>query len=99
MVLTFPMIASIAVVILVVVFQLMKFRQNRKRIDLFSNIFAGQDYELNYDNNDMVVGILGSGNQIWVKIKLMVKKPLSIALLFLRNLGKNGKNFFVENLH
>ena len=69
MVLTFPMIASIAVVILVVVFQLMKFSQNRKRIDLFSNIFAGQDYELNYDNNDMVVGILGSGNQIFDDIK------------------------------
>ena len=67
--LTLPMIASIAVVILVVVFQLMKFRQNRKRIDLFSNIFAGQDYELNYDNNDMVVGILGSGNQIFDDIK------------------------------
>ena len=67
--LTFPMITSIAVVILVVIFQLMKFKQNRKRIELFSNIFAGQDYQLNFDNNDMVVGILGSGNQIFDDIK------------------------------
>ena len=49
MVLTFPMIASIVVVLLVVFFQYTKFSQNRKRIDLFSKIFAGQDYDLDKD--------------------------------------------------
>jgi len=69
MVLTFPMIASIVVVILVVFFQINKFLQNRKRIDLFSNIFAGQDYDLDKDENDLVVGITGSGNEIFDDIK------------------------------
>ena len=67
--LTTPMIASIAVVILVVVFQLLKFIQNRKRIDLFSKIFAGQDYDLEKDDHDLVVGITGSGNEIFDEIK------------------------------
>ena len=67
--LTFPMIASIAVVILVVIFQLAKFSQNRKRIELFSKIFAGQDYDLYKDENGMVVGITGSGNEIFDDIK------------------------------
>lgn len=67
--LTTPMIASIAVVVLVVVFQLSKFVQNRKRIDLFSKIFAGQDYELEKDEHDLVVGIRGSGNEIFDEIK------------------------------
>ena len=39
MVFTIPMIASIAVVILVVIFQFTKFVQNRIRINLFSKIF------------------------------------------------------------
>ena len=43
--LTFPMIFSIVVVLLVVYFQFIKFLQNRKRIDLFSKIFSGQDYD------------------------------------------------------
>lgn len=67
--LTFPMIASIAVVILVVVFQAIKFYQNRKRIELFSTIFAGQDYALHKDDNGLVVGIRGSGNVIFDDIK------------------------------
>ena len=69
MVLTFPMIASIVVVLLVVFFQYTKFSQNRKRIDLFSKIFAGQDYDLDKDENDLVVGITGSGNEIFDDIK------------------------------
>ena len=67
--LTFPMIASIAVVILVVIFQYIKFSQNRKRIDLFSKIFAGQDYDLEKDDHDLVVGITGTGNEIFDDIK------------------------------
>ena len=67
--LTFPMIASIVVVLLVVFFQIIKFVQNRKRIDLFSKIFAGQDYDLDKDENDLVVGITGSGNEIFYDIK------------------------------
>lgn len=67
--LTFPMIASMAVVLLVVYFQVTKFIQNRKRIDLFSKIFAGQDYDLDKDENDLVVGITGSGNEIFDDIK------------------------------
>lgn len=63
------MIASIAVVLLVVVFQLTKFFQNRKRIKLFSKIFAGQDYDLEKDENELVVGITGSGNEIFDDIK------------------------------
>lgn len=69
MALTFPMIASIAVVILVVVFQYLKFSQNRKRIVLFSKIFVGQDYDLEKDENNLVVGITGSGNEIFDDIK------------------------------
>lgn len=69
MTLTLPMIASIAVVLLVVYFQITKFYQNRKRIDLFSKIFAGQDYDLDKDENDLVVGITGSGNEIFDDIK------------------------------
>lgn len=69
MVLTFPMIASIVVVLLVVYFQCRKFLQNRKRIELFSKIFAGQDYDLDKDENDLVVGITGSGNEIFDDIK------------------------------
>jgi hypothetical protein len=67
--LTLPMIASIVVVLLVVCFQLFKFVQNRKRINLFSSIFAGQDYDLEKDENDLVVGITGSGNKIFEDIK------------------------------
>lgn len=67
--LTFPMIASIAVVILVVIFQYIKFSQNRKRINLFSKIFAGQDYDLEKDDHDLVVGITGTGNEIFDDIK------------------------------
>ena len=67
--LTFPMIASIVVVLLVVYFQFIKFLQNRKRIDLFSKIFAGQDYDLDKDENNLVVGITGSGNEIFDDIK------------------------------
>lgn len=67
--LTFPMIASIVVVIFVVIIQFYKFLQNRKRIDLFSKIFAGQDYDLVKDENDLVVGIKGSGNEIFDDIK------------------------------
>lgn len=67
--LTFPMIASIAVVLLVVYFQFRKFSQNRKRIELFSDIFSGQDYDLEKDENDLVVGINGSGNEIFDDIK------------------------------
>lgn len=67
--LTFPMIASIAVVLVVVVFQGFKFYQNRKRINLFSKIFAGQDYDLEKDENDLVVGITGTGNEIFDDIK------------------------------
>ena len=67
--LTFPMIASIVVVLFVVCFQFIKFFQNRKRINLFSSIFAGQDYDLEKDENDLVVGITGSGNEIFDDIK------------------------------
>lgn len=67
--LTIPMIISIVVVLLVVIFQIFKFCQNRKRINLFSNIFAGQDYDLIKDENDLVVGITGSGNKIFDDIK------------------------------
>lgn len=67
--LTFPMIASIAVVLVVVLFQGFKFYQNRKRINLFSKIFAGQDYDLEKDENDLVVGITGTGNEIFDDIK------------------------------
>lgn len=67
--LTLAMIASIGVVILVVIFQYVKFRQNRKRIDLFSKIFSGQDYDLDKDENDLVIGINGSGNEIFDDIK------------------------------
>lgn len=63
------MIASIVVVLLVVYFQCRKFLQNRKRIELFSKIFAGQDYDLDKDENDLVVGITGSGNEIFDDIK------------------------------
>ena len=69
MTLTFPMIASIVVVLLVVFFQYTKFSQNRKRIELFSKIFAGQDYDLDKDENELVVGITGSGNEIFDDIK------------------------------
>lgn len=67
--LTFPMIASIAVVLLVVYFQVTKFLQNRNRIELFSKIFAGQNYDLEKDEDDLVVGISGSGNEIFDDIK------------------------------
>ena len=67
--LTFPMIASIVVVLVVVLFQGSKFYQNRKRINLFSKIFAGQDYDLEKDDNDLVVGITGTGNEIFDDIK------------------------------
>lgn len=67
--LTLPMIISIVVVLIVIVFQFAKFAQNRKRIELFSKIFAGQDYDLEKDENDMVIGITGSGNEIFDDIK------------------------------
>lgn len=67
--LTVPMIASIAVVILVVYFQWIKFTQNRNRIELFSKIFSGQDYDLEKDTNGLVVGITGTGNEIFDDIK------------------------------
>lgn len=67
--LTFPMIASIVVVLLVVFFQCVKFLQNRRRIDLFSKIFAGQDYDLDKGETGLVVGIKGSGNEIFDDIK------------------------------
>ena len=67
--LTFPMIASIVVVLLVVFFQCVKFSQNRKRIDLFSKIFAGQDYDLDKGETGLVIGIKGSGNEIFDDIK------------------------------
>ena len=66
---TFPMIFTIGIVILVVCFQFKKFFENRRRINLFSSIFAGQDYELVKDKNDLVVGIKGSGNKIFDDIK------------------------------
>ncbi len=69
MIISFPMIASIAVVIVVLFFQLSKFFENRKRIDLFSKIFAGQDYDLEKDENELVIGIAGSGNEIFDDIK------------------------------
>ena len=67
--LTFPMIASIAVVLLVVYFQVTKFLQNRNRIELFSKIFSLQNYDLEKDEDDLVVGISGSGNEIFDDIK------------------------------
>ena len=66
---TFPVVLTITVVLVVVFFQSLKFYQNRVRIDLFSNIFAGQDYELVKDSNDLVVGIKGSGNKIFDDMK------------------------------
>ena len=66
---TFPMIFTIGIVILVVCFQFKKFFENRRRINLFSKIFAGQDYQLVKDDNDLVVGITGSGNKIFDNIK------------------------------
>lgn len=66
---TFPMIFTIGIVILVVCFQFRKFFENRRRINLFSKIFAGQDYQLVKDDNDLVVGITGSGNKIFDNIK------------------------------
>jgi len=67
--LTFPMVLTITVVLVVVCFQLYKFFENRKRINLFSSIFAGQDYELARDESELVVGITGSGNKIFDDIK------------------------------
>lgn len=69
---TFPMILTIIIVLMVVSFQSLKYYQNRVRIDLFSSIFAGQDYELVKDSNDMVVGIKGSGNKIFDDIKYSI---------------------------
>ena len=69
MMITIPMIITIAVVIFVIVNQFIKYIQNRKRINLFSRIFAGQDYDLEKDDKDMVVGITGSGNEIFDQIK------------------------------
>lgn len=66
---TFPMVLTIAVVLVVVCFQLYKFFENRKRINLFSSIFAGQDYDLVRDESELVVGITGSGNEIFDDIK------------------------------
>lgn len=66
---TFPMVLTIIIVIMVVMLQSLKFYQNRARIDLFSKIFAGQDYELVKDDNDLVIGIRGSGNKIFDDIK------------------------------
>lgn len=67
--LTFPMIITIAVVLVVVCFQFYKFFENRKRINLFSSIFAGQDYDLERNESKLVVGITGSGNEIFDDIK------------------------------
>lgn len=69
MTLTLPMIISIAVVAIVVFFQYKKFSQNRKRIELFSNIFAGLEYGLERDNYGQVIGIIGAGNEIFDDIK------------------------------
>lgn len=69
---TFPMISTIIIVLMVVFFQSLKFYQNRVRIVLFSEIFAGQDYELITDSNDLVVGIKGSGNKIFDDIKYAI---------------------------
>lgn len=69
---TIPMVLTIIIVLMVVCFQSLKFYQNRVRIDLFSNIFAGQDYELVKDSNDLVVGIKGSGNKIFDDIKYSI---------------------------
>ena len=69
MTITIPMIITIAVVIFVIINQAIKFTQNRKRINLFSKIFAGQDYDLEKDDKDMVVGITGTGNEIFDEIK------------------------------
>ena len=66
---TFPMVLTITVVLVVVCFQLYKFFENLKRINLFSRIFAGQDYELVRDESELVVGITGSGNKIFDDIK------------------------------
>lgn len=62
-------IISIIIVLLVVVFQIVEFYQNRKRMDLFSMIFEGNDYGLKKDENDLVVGITCSGNEIFEDIK------------------------------
>ena len=66
---TLPMVLTITVVLVVVCFQIFKFSENRKRINLFSKIFAGQDYELVRDESALVVGITGSGNKIFDDIK------------------------------
>ena len=66
---TFPMVFTIIIVLMVVFFQSFKFYQNRLRINLFSSIFAGQDYELERDESALVVGIKGSGNEIFDDIK------------------------------
>lgn len=66
---TLATIVSITIVIGVIILQLRKFKQNRNRIDLFSQIFAGQDYSLERDQRDMVVGIAGTGNEIFDDIK------------------------------
>lgn len=60
---------SFIIVFGVIIFQGFEFYQNRKRMDLFSMIFAGQDYGLRRNENDLVVGITGSGNEIFEKIK------------------------------
>lgn len=67
--LTAPMVISIAVVCIVVVFQAITFSVNLRRINLFSKIFSGQDYDLKKDEHDMVTGITGSGNEIFDDIK------------------------------
>jgi phosphate uptake regulator len=66
------MFTAIAIVSIVIVLQIIKFTQNRKRINLFSKIFAGQDYDLEKNSNDMVVGITGSGNEIFEDIKISI---------------------------
>ena len=66
---TFPMVLTITVVLIVFFFQSYKFFENRTRINLFSNIFAGQDYDLVRNESELVVGITGSGNKIFDDIK------------------------------
>lgn len=70
---TFSRILTFAVVILVIVLQLKKFFQNRKRIKTFSQIFAGQAYGIVYHINDgqkdTIVGITGPENEIFDDIK------------------------------
>lgn len=63
------MAVTIAVVIAIIVLQIFKFAQNRRRISLFSKIFEGKDYEYIKNPQEFIVGISGPDNEIFKDIE------------------------------